>query len=79
MQVRHALAAVAAVVDHDAVAGFGDVEFLRQGRGRQQQMAEHEEEPGEPTADAGELQLAFIEIEENGSGFLKRVTVGAGA
>lgn len=46
---------------------------------RQQQLAEHEEEPGEPTADAGELQLAFIEIEENGSGFLKRVTVGASA
>jgi hypothetical protein len=46
---------------------------------RQQQMTEHDSEPGEPTADAGELQLAFIEIEENGSGFLKRVTVGAGA
>ena len=38
-----------------------------------------DDEPGEPAADAGELQLAFIEIEENGSGFLKRVTVGTGA
>lgn len=46
---------------------------------RQQQMTERDDEPGEPTVDAGELQLAFIEIEENGSGFLKRVTVGAGA
>ena len=46
---------------------------------RQQRIAEHDDELGEPDADAGELQLAFIEIEENGSGFLKRVTVGAGA
>lgn len=56
------------------------VRLLRKAeRMRQQQMAEHDEESGEPTADAGELQLAFIEIEANGSGFIKRVTVGAGA
>lgn len=46
---------------------------------RQLQMAEQDDDSDEPAADAGELQLAFIEIEESGSGFLKRVTVGAGA
>jgi hypothetical protein len=45
---------------------------------RQQQKSEQDDEADEPATDAGELQLAFIEIEENGSGFLKRVTVGAG-
>lgn len=53
------------------------VRLLRKAEHVRQQVVEDDSEPSEATADAGELQLAFIEIEENGSGFLKRVTVGA--
>src|SRR5258708_3565795 len=38
--MRHGLAAVAAVVDHDAITGFGDAEFPGQSGGGQQQVAE---------------------------------------
>jgi hypothetical protein len=53
------------------------VRLLRKAEHVRQQVVDDDSEPGEAIADAGELQLAFIEIEENGSGFLKRVTVGA--
>lgn len=55
------------------------VRLLRKAEHVRQQIVPDDDEPGEPAEDAGELQLAFIEIEENGSGFLKRVTVGTGA
>lgn len=55
------------------------VRLLRKAEHVRHQVVPDDDELGEPGADAGELQLAFIEIEENGSGFLKRVTVGAGA
>ncbi|KDR27151.1 hypothetical protein BG60_18245 [Caballeronia zhejiangensis] len=41
-------------------------------------FASHDEEFHEPTHGQGDLDLAFVEIEQNGSGFLKRMIVGGG-
>ena len=41
VQVRHAFAAVAAVVDDDPITRLGDAEFFRQRRGGQEQVTEH--------------------------------------
>jgi len=51
--MRHALAAVAAVVDHEAVAGLGDTKFFRERGGGEQEMAEGGLVAGRGFADAG--------------------------
>ena len=57
MQVRHAFSAVAAVVDHKAVAGFGDAEFLGERCGGEQEVTERGLVGGAGFADAGDKFL----------------------
>src|SRR5260221_240685 len=57
--MRHGLAAVAAVVDHDAITGFGDAEFPGQSGGGQQQVAEGGLGGGGRFTDSGKAESCF--------------------